>query len=85
MEMVFFWAGDILRLGKDHKERVERYIQVLMELDNPKDYAKQIVHSVVGISEIFMRKNKYFFYGLFTTITSFLFLILLIVTIGLRN
>ncbi|MFN3660705.1 MAG: hypothetical protein ACK4TN_05660 [Brevinematales bacterium] len=80
-----FWAGDILRLGKDHGERVERYMQVLMQLHQPEDYAKQIVHSVVGISEIFMRKNRYFFYGLFATIASFLFLILLIVRIGVGN
>ncbi|MCX7881661.1 MAG: hypothetical protein N2314_00360 [Brevinematales bacterium] len=80
-----FWAGDILRLGKDHKERVEQYMKILLQLHSPEDYARQVVHSVVGISEIFMRKNTYFFYALFATITSFLFLILFIVRIGLWN
>ncbi|URA09973.1 hypothetical protein [Thermospira aquatica] len=80
-----FWAGDILRLGKNHKERVESYLKVLSQLEKPEDFAEQIIQSVVGISEILMTKNKFFFFGLFATITSFVFLIFLIVRIGLGS
>ncbi len=80
-----FWAGDILRLGKNHKDRVEAYLKVLTQLEKPEDFAEQVIQSVVGISEILMAKNKFFFSGLFATIISFVFLILLIVRIGLGN
>ncbi len=78
-----FWAGDILRLGKNHKERVERYLNILLKIEKSEDFSRQVIQSVVGISEILMRKNKFFFYGLFATITSFIFLICLIVRIGI--
>jgi len=78
-----FWAGDILRLGVDHMQRVERYLTLLREMRSVEDYARQVVHSVVAVSEIFMRKTRFFFFALASTITSFLFLILLIVQVGL--
>jgi len=80
-----FWAGDILRLGSDYKSRVEKYLSVLKMLQKPEDYARQIVQSIVGISEILMEKNKLFFYALISTISSFVFLVILIVRVGLMS
>lgn len=76
------YAGDIQNLGKNAPERVMEYNRALIELPDHAAIYDQFARSIINISEIQLRKNRYFIRALGTTVTSFVMLIALMAVLG---